>query len=322
MAISELLTNIETDRQLSDEAFLALRKATFNDGHIDVMEADALFRINDIIREEAPQGWSDFFVSCITDFLLRQTLPVNYVSEANAAWLTTRISHDGIVDDHTEMALLMNVLKLSERVPERLEMFAIKQVQAAVVDGLGYLAHNPGAQKNVIDETEVELLRLALYACGGQGGYGISRNEAEMLFDINDATVGADNHESFKDLFVGAVANYLMVTAAAEMPDYDEALRRQKWLAEPGGISWNLSASFKAFRQQIETAKDRKNIEAERRAQTLRDEAITAGEAKWLIDRLNRDAIMHENEVALLKFLADESPDIHESLTKLISRAA
>jgi len=51
-------------------------------------------------------------------------------------------------------------------------------------------------------------------------------------------------------------------------------------------------------------------------------EAITGGESRWLIDRLMRDGGISACEQRLIDFLAEESPNIHESLTRLIRDAA
>ena len=44
--------------------------------------------------------------------------------------------------------------------------------------------------------------------------------------------------------------------------------------------------------------------------------------AKDEADRIGRDGVIHANEKALLKFLSDESPDIHPSLRTLLDTAA
>lgn len=60
-------------------------------------------------------------------------------------------------------------------------------------------------EDGVIDAMEVESLRAKLYADGV-----IDREEADFLFDLNDATSGMDNHASWKDLFVEALSDHLL----------------------------------------------------------------------------------------------------------------
>ena len=57
----------------------------------------------------------------------------------------------------------------------------------------------------VIDEGEVKQLREVLYADGK-----IDKEEAEFLFDLNDAVSGKNNHESWGILFVDAITNFLL----------------------------------------------------------------------------------------------------------------
>jgi hypothetical protein len=45
-------------------------------------------------------------------------------------------------------------------------------------------------------------------------------------------------------------------------------------------------------------------------------------EAGWLAERIGRDGRLHQNEKALLRFLKQESPRLHESLQPLLDRAA
>ena len=50
-------------------------------------------------------------------------------------------------------------------------------------------------------------------------------------------------------------------------------------------------------------------------------EQVTEREASWLIERINRDGVLNENEKALLKFLEEECPNIHNSLVPMIKAA-
>src|SRR5690606_30862055 len=54
-----------------------------------------------------------------------------------------------------------------------------------------------------------KVLRRAIFAAGGDRPAAVSRDEAEMLFRLKDATLGADNTPAWKQLFVQGVGNYL-----------------------------------------------------------------------------------------------------------------
>ena len=50
-------------------------------------------------------------------------------------------------------------------------------------------------------------------------------------------------------------------------------------------------------------------------------ETIDEEEARWLIGRVKRDGVLHENERALLAFIRNTSPNIHASLEPLLKEA-
>lgn len=316
--ISTVLNHNISSGRMSEFDLSDIRKAFYDDGVISIAEADLMFQVNDAVKQY-PKEWPEVFIGAITDFLLRQTHPLDIVDAANAAWLTQRISHDGIVETETEMALLLNILKHAQSIPERLEVFVLDQVKMAVVKGLGALALRPEHADNVIDAQEVELVRHALYAYGGQGGVSVTRQEAEFMFELNDATRGAPNHESWTDLFVGVVACHLMGNLGTNKASHAQAIARKNWLLEKKSIRWNLMESLKIWRQQLTDGPADAWYDEDKVAQA---EKVTDYEADWLIERLNRDGGVDENERALLEFLKVESPDVHASLTAFMSRAA
>lgn len=318
--LGALLSRIEADGVVTADEIIEMRRCIWNDNMLTVIEADALFRINDNCQNK-PVEWSDFFITGMTDFLVRQTMPRGYIDEANAAWLMQRISHDGVCETYTEMALLMNVLKHAESVTPRLEHFALEQVKQSVLHSKGILARSGSLTPGAMGEAEVEIIKGILYACGSAGGNWITRDEAELLFDLSDATANANNHASWQDLFVAAIANHLMMLGNTDKVDMSEALRREKWLAETNkGISWNIGNAFKAWLGKTEAPKMTYSILDD--AGAAQAERITESEAQWLINRLNRDGKLSDDETALLKFLKEDCPDIHESLQPLLSSAA
>ena len=311
--LSSLLTQVKTKGSFDKADVLTLRQTIWADGAVSHEEADTLFEINHLGHK--PKVWPDLFIDAITNFLVHQTMPHGYVNQANAAWLMARIDHDGVVETHTELELLLNVMKHAHNVTDELEAYALAQVRHAVLKGTGYLGRGHPLEPGVIGEAEVSVLKRVLYSCSSEGGIGISKQEAEALFDLNDACVNRVNHESWTRLFVGAIANHLMMVAAWDEPDMQEALRREHWLEERGkGFVMpsfkNLSSAFKGLFSAPQTAgftnMDKANVAAAER--------VTAHEASWLIERLNRDGVLHKNEKALLSFLKAESPELHDSL--------
>lgn len=314
--LSTLLNMVLEQKTLDQTMISKLRRQVYADGHVTTDEADKLFLINTSI-EDISADWNAFFVGSMTDFLIRQTPPMGYIDESNAAWLMQRIDHDGVIELETEFELLMNVLHLADKVPERLELYALRQVKSCVLDGQGYLASGRELIRGQVGEYEVELLRRILYACGGDGGIGISKSEAELLFEIDEATQNTSNHKDWQDFFVKAIANHLMTMGAPNVPSIEEAHQRESWLKSGKGLEFNLVKSFQAWRNQHQVPVSHWLNKGG--IQTA--EKVDAIEAAWLIERLNRDGVLSSNERALLTYLKAESPNIHDSLTTLIHAA-
>lgn len=325
--LTAILERLETSRIVTDIDVLALRQAIFGDSHVSRAEADAIFRINDSAEQKAP-AWAEFFLEAITDYMVRQTQPYGYVDDSNAAWLISRISKDGHVETLTELRTLVNILRTADDSTDRLVSFALLQVRDAVLHGQGVIGRGRTLQPGIIGEAEVTLLRDVLYACGGENHIGISRAEAEVLFDLNDACRHSDNHEQWCELFVKGIANYLMFLSAFETPDRDEALRREKWLQSRGdvtigGLLSNLrfkdvTAAFSGFAAD---KRDKEVVDAAFHASVARAETIDGDEAEWLSSRLGRDGQFDDNERALMAFLKAESPSIHAALEPWLQAA-
>ena len=181
-----------------------------------------------------------------------------------------------------------------------------------------------------VGRAEVELIRRILYAFGGDGSVAITRAEAEILFDINDAVADCDNDPAWGDLFVKAIANFTMAASGYSVPNRQEALRREAWLDAPSGgvadvfsrmAAGSLRGILQAYRQpSAEDTWAARNARAA--SEASESEAVTAGEAEWLARRIGRDGRLHANEKALLRFIRDEAPSVHPSLQSLIARAA
>ena len=313
-----LETVLETVRKTGtvDEASRReIQRVVYDDGSVSLAEAEALFAINDAADTDACPEWPWVFIGAITDILVRQSIPRDRIDGGEAVWLLRHIQKDGVVREGTELELLLNILKYAESAPSSLEHLALATVE-------GHIEKN-----GFVTAEDVERLRQILYACGSSGGVGICRMEAEALFRIAEATQGAVNDDSFKDLFVGALANHLMMSEIPPRLSDEEALRREYWLHERGDIA---SGWARAFRNPIKTFLDARRDDTKESAPvTWLDEErlsvaerVSGTESRWLVDRIARDGVRSELEQALLDFLAEESPYIHATLRQAIERAA
>ena len=194
-----------------------------------------------------------------------------------------------------------------------------------------------GRKAGVITPLDVEVIRAVIHGGGGLGAYTVTRREADLLFELNDATVEAGNTESWREVFVKGVGSYLMfplaapvAVAAEEILRLDASLeQRRTYLThlrelgqglrdfEAGEIGeWVGELDLFGTRRAREKVAREQARAREERARASIDEA----EATWLIDRLDRDDALTDNERALLVFIRQNSPQIHPWLDKLFAK--
>jgi hypothetical protein len=318
--LPDVLRQIKESGRISGSDVLAIRKIAYPDGAIDVAEAGWLFELNDACTAASPE-WQELFVEAITDFVVHQMEPQGYVSEANAKWVMDCIGATGVVGSAIEIELLVNILDKAVSCPPALAAFALAQVKHAVIEGSGPLRSGKTMEPGRVDAADVGLLRQILYAFGGGGNASVTREEAEILFDINDATAGAANAPAWNDLFAKAVASHLMLYSGYAPPSREDALRREKWLDDTsiniGGffnrMVTGLSDIFRLYRPEAGALAEARTAESER---------VTAEEAQWLAARINRDGTLSDPERAVLTFIKKEAAEIHPALKPLLDKVA
>jgi len=329
----DLLMSVAEEGTITPAQILKLRWEVFGDGVIDRAEAEALFDLNDACAIKNP-AWNDFFVDSLTDYFVWRQKPRGYLGDDAARFLMQRVTRDGRIDGPTEMELLVNVVHWARAVPEDLLVMVLGAVKETVFSGGGPLFGPKRQRGGVIDRADVEIIRCLIYAGGGGGAHTITRREADLLFDLNNATVTSDNADSWSDLFVKAVASHVMFPCGGpKVRGVRESQRREAWLSDRRGVgrllremggelvkcnvaqNWAAADIF-GIRTKREDA-ERQRLE---QADAQRREAIDGAEADWLIQRID-DGILHDNEKALLAFIHEHAPAIHPSLVPLMERA-
>ena len=331
LIMSAPVAGLTSKNRITAEDVAMLRAEVFGDGVVNRGEAEALFALDQTARDKC-QEWPEFFVEAITDYIVHQEKPSGYISEDNANWLMRTISRDGMVDSLTELELLVHVLETAKSSPDRLSAYALEQVAHAVIDGKGPLMLGGALVPGLVAKAEVDLLRRILYAYGGDGNIAVTRAEAEILFRINEQTAAASNDPSWNELFVKAIANFVMCSAGYEAPTREVALRHDAFFehAEPeigGFFSRMVSGGLAGIREAYRSPDD---IEAEWEAKNRASEAlarravtIDAGEAKWLAERIGGgQRPLLDNERALLTLIKHASPEIHPALKPLLDKVA
>ena len=322
--------------RIDAEDVTSFRREVFDDMLVSLAEAEGVFRLNDDVHDTCRE-WDEFFIEVMTDFCVNQARPEGYVTDTNAEWLIKQISNDGHVQTDSELELLIKIIERAATIPESLSTFALKEVAHAVLEGNGKLIGNEELIPGVIGSAEAKLLRRVMYGVGAEGRVAISKAEVEVLFELNDKTVEAENHPEWNDLFVKAVAAHLMMSCGYQSLPRDEVLRREEWLDETdvdvaGMLSKTLSSfgslmrgstwsdAFVDGESQMQEAWRKRNREQEHRA--ISSEPVDANEASWLVERIGRDGILHDNEKALIRYLKDESQLMDDALQPLLDKVA
>ncbi|MEQ8700367.1 MAG: hypothetical protein RLT05_27865 [Bauldia litoralis] len=333
--LEDLVDDICASGRIDAEDVLRLRRQVFPDGVVSEAEAIAVFRLDHACRDKDP-AWTQFYVDALTDFFVWQTEPRGYVGADQANRLLKEISHDGRVDAMSELELLINVVHWCTQCPDSLAYLALAAVKDSVLNPATapYGSNRPPA---VVSPADVALIRKVIYAQGSPGGFTVTREEADLMVEIDQATHGEENADDWPDLFAKGVANALMFPRGAPVvPDAQEALRREDWLEDRRGVGRLLMEAGRslvrgdvpvgeAYRAVdpfgAEARREADAREAFRVAEALHREAIDAAEARWLVDRLASYPALSEGAVRLLRFIRESSPSIDPALDPLFEKA-
>lgn len=325
MPNSEHVQSILSRGAITADDILTLRHRVFWKGVVTEADAELAFLLNDRLQHNADAAWPAFFVEALTDYVVIQARPSGYVSDENAAWLMQRIGRSGHVDTACELELLLKILERSQQSPLALVRFALEQVKIGVITGEGAVGARRQSAMGAVEDHETELVRRILYAFGGDGNIAVTQPEAEILFDINDGTQHHLNHPSWSDLFVKALANFLMAASGYQVPSRQEALRREAWLDEPPAgvtafmgrmMAGGLEGIWNAYRDPGA------DEDAARRERARHEPRATDQEVLWAAGRIGRSGRLHDNEMALINFLKSHDAHLHPRLVPVLDRVA
>lgn len=305
------------------------RRVFYEDGILSSDEANLLFTLNRACGVYNPE-WPEFFIEAITDYIVFQEAPRGYITADNANWLIDRVSKDGKIDRKSELELVVNVLDKARWAPVSLVKFALEQVKHAVIEGTGPLRNGKAVPSGSISEAEVDLIRRMLYAFAGDGAVAVTRAEADVLFDIDEAISSGAPNPAWTDLFVKAIANVMMAASGYAVPSREEALRQEATFENLGEETSMLAALLSMVQANLasvqdayldQTAEERALARLEhQRIEIITHEEITEAEATWLVSRLGRNGRLSLSEKALVSYLNRESPRIHPVLTEAVCR--
>jgi len=335
LQVAELNDSLKAVGRIEAQHALQLRRFIYGDNVVSRDDADLLFSLNDACKTKDP-AFAALFVEALTDYFVWQTEPRGYVTPEQGRYLIDKVTADGHIETQTELALVLNVVHWARQCPAELTTLVLDAVRQSVMrsEATPLGANRP---RVAIGAGDVAILTKALYAPAGDGSLLVTRREAELLFDLNDAAGTGDNDPAWGQFFVHAVANHLTNPLDVKpAPTREMAAHRERWLDERGSVASLLSGVAgalaggdiptrqvmdeidptwdKHFNKETIAIADAAKLQAAR-------EAVDADEARWLADRIQRDGSIDENERALLAFLKRESPSIDAALVPLMKQA-
>lgn len=312
--------------KLSD--VLRLRRDYFPNGVETEAQAQALLAINAACPVQ-DTAWSAFLVELVSDYIVHTAKPEGYMTAGNARWLIGHAASSGRIERLTCLELVITVLEIARWCPPSLPAFALRQIEMAIMTGTGPLRTAATSGKGRVGKTEVALIRRILAAGGRAGSDAITQAEGEVLLDIHDATLLADNCLEWTELVTKALANLVMTASGYAPPPRAEALEPETWL-DPStptadflqrmtlrGFKSVLGAYGQRSAEQTALASlDHEKIEI------ITAESIVRLEPSWLAMRIGQTVDLAPPAHALLAYLRTESRALHPALQPLVERAA
>ncbi len=317
------ISEIGMNGYVSASNVMTLRRTVFADGVVSAEELDALFQLG----ERAPDGdreWSDYFAEAAADFYLREEEPNGYLTDAEFHTLRERITRDGEKASTLELHLLVKLMETAVETPQPMAAFTATQIKRHIVEKTG------GA---FVSPDDVHLMSRFIFAAGGDGNIAVTKQEAELLFDINDAVARSAASDktapAWADFFKKAIANHLMAHIGASPLGRKEALQlhadfkddsARAPISGPRDLWARLRLSLSSTSKNLE--KRHGALNKARAAEAAVAEKITAEEADWLADRIGRDGDFDERERALLDHMRSLDADLPPKLKALVDKAA
>lgn len=277
-------------------------------------EAEEILAV-DAGKTPRAQEWYATAAEEVSDYVVFGEAPAGSISFCTAEWLTGCLVEDGRLRAPAGLEIVLRAMEKSSWSPPALSAFALSQVAAAVSRGDGRTIGLERSIPGVIGKPETDLVRRILLAFSGDRAVAVTRDEADILLRINDATVEEMNHPSWNVLFVKAIANCVFAASGYAVPARSQALAREQVLDRDD------TPKAECFERMI--AGGLAHLVDLYRA----DEGGSAGEdqdpvadAVWIAEQLSRDRLLHENERALFALIARGGNRVHGAFSALLAR--
>lgn len=291
-------------------------------------DAEGLFAIHAKCAAK-DAGWPEFFIGAVSDHIVHAVEPVGYVTQEKADWLIQQITRSGRVETRTELDLLIDVLENARWAPRSLIAFGLNQVKQAATQGDGPLRPGQPRAPGLLFDEEIEIVRRLIYAFGHDRCTALTREEAEILFDINDALDGARVNTAWTELFVKAMANVMLAASGYGVPSREEALRAEAWFDEriettpvdviKAIVKSGLDGVLQSYQPQTRLEATLSRLEREYLSIITGEEPMPEDVA-WLTERFSRHGELSLNEIALVSYFGEVQVTVEPVLQEVLER--
>jgi len=306
---ADIARHAASDGAVSEAEILQLRQSGWADGRMSREEAEAVFAAQQALTNPS-EAWSDFFIEAIRNFVLMGSEPRNMASEDEARWLIAQVEADGRVCSMTELELLVQIIEKAANVPLSLKDFVLSVIEQAVLTGTGPTRCGGELSDTHVSEAEARIIRRVVFGSAGHRPAGVSLVEAEMLFRVKNATLGAENVPEFKTLFVQGVGNFLMGYASPNAQlSHERAKELETFVADnKADFGRFMGAMARTTPNAFGIVFGRKSpLEPTRDEQVAEAAKVTVVEQEWLDAQIAANGEIDSYDRALLEFLAEET---------------
>ncbi|MEA3014394.1 MAG: hypothetical protein QOD42_2939 [Sphingomonadales bacterium] len=296
-SFTDFAAALKAGAHLSAGDVLAVRREVWPDGRISDDEARALFEVDRLAADPAPE-WADFFLEALCDHVVNGKEPKGYIDLPNAAWLVEEIERGGEPPSRLELELAVKVIERALNGPAELKSWVLARIEEEV------------RRDGRVDAREAGLLRRTIFASGGDGALAVSQDEAELLWRLKHACREADNAPEWKILFVQGVGNHLMAYNSYTPLERGEAARLEAFMDDRRSSVLGFFARMRGA-NPVDEARgllgggDAPRVDHDAAVDEAR--AITGNENAWLQTHVDADGVRDAYEEALLAFVAEES---------------
>jgi hypothetical protein len=314
--LADLVGNLKAKGSIAAEDVLMMRRAFYTPSLIETEDVEALADLDAAAAQRGAE-WNDFFSGAVVDFVVHQQEPADYVDGAKSTWVMGVFGPRPGSDAALEA--LVRIVEAAVTVPAELATFILGKAKAAIA-GEGRVA-----------AANVAVLKRLVFAGGGPGNIGVTREEADALFDINDACRHGANDDTWPDFFAKAVADSLTAVSPFSVESRDQAASDDAWLnqrEDPAAFAAAMArvpdvrgAMHDILHPFADAADEWRQPEAEMEAAESEAAAITEEEARWLLGRLGPGGL-GEPEQRLIDLLKSLSPPSLDRLSEVMSQAA